>query len=125
LRFCLLLADEPVPLAESIAPGDSSLLADCFTRGHLYYCATQNCHRELITRNGIDVWQPNLLRQGSVETWRDSAALAARTTSPCCRIITRSYDVPLLMTVPNIMGAKSFDWLDDLITSPLRHGRQV
>ena len=30
------------------------------------------------------------------------------------------YDVPLLMTVPNAFGSESFDWVDDLITNPIR-----
>jgi L-alanine-DL-glutamate epimerase-like enolase superfamily enzyme len=30
------------------------------------------------------------------------------------------YDVPLLMTVPNAYGSESFDWVDDLITNPIR-----
>lgn len=32
----------------------------------------------------------------------------------------KEYDVPLLMTVPNAYGAESFDWVDDLITHPIR-----
>ena len=76
--------------------------------------------RELIARKGIDLWQPDLLRLGSVEAWRDSAALAAAHNIPVLPHYYKEYDVPLLMTVPNIMGAESFDWVDDLITSPIR-----
>ncbi len=32
----------------------------------------------------------------------------------------KEYDVPLLMTVPNAFGAESFDWVDPLITHPVR-----
>ena len=32
----------------------------------------------------------------------------------------KEYDVPLLMTVPNAYGAESFDWVDELITHPIR-----
>ena len=30
--------------------------------------------RELIARDAIDLWQPDILRLGSVEAWRASAA---------------------------------------------------
>src|SRR5690606_8406247 len=33
--------------------------------------------RELLLRNAIDIWQPDLLRLGSVEAWRESTALAS------------------------------------------------
>jgi L-alanine-DL-glutamate epimerase-like enolase superfamily enzyme len=32
----------------------------------------------------------------------------------------KEYDVPLLMTVPNAFGAESFDWVDPIITRPIR-----
>jgi L-alanine-DL-glutamate epimerase-like enolase superfamily enzyme len=32
----------------------------------------------------------------------------------------KEYDVPLLMTIPNCYGAESFDWVDGLITHPIR-----
>ena len=32
----------------------------------------------------------------------------------------KEYDVPLLMTIPNCYGAGSFDWVDELITHPIR-----
>jgi len=32
--------------------------------------------RELIARDALDLWQPDILRLGSVEAWRASAALA-------------------------------------------------
>jgi L-alanine-DL-glutamate epimerase-like enolase superfamily enzyme len=76
--------------------------------------------RELIARDAIDLWQPDLLRLGSVEAWRDSAALAAAHHIPVLPHYYKEYDVPLLMTVPNAYGAESFDWADDLITQPIR-----
>ena len=75
--------------------------------------------RELIRRNALDLWQPDLLRLGSVEAWRDSAALAAAHHIPVLPHYYQEYDVPLLMTVPNAFGAESFDWVDDLITHPV------
>jgi L-alanine-DL-glutamate epimerase-like enolase superfamily enzyme len=76
--------------------------------------------RELIARKGIDLWQPDLLRLGSVEAWRDSAALAAAYNIPTLPHYYKEYDVPLLVCTLNVMGAESFDWVDDLITSPIR-----
>ena len=75
--------------------------------------------RELIARNAIDLWQPDILRLGSVEAWRDSAALAAAHNIPVLPHYYKEYDVPLLMTIPNAFGAESFDWVDDLITHPI------
>jgi len=75
--------------------------------------------RELIARNALDLWQPDLLRLGSVEAWRDSAAIAAAHNIPVLPHYYREYDVPLLMTIPNAFGAESFDWVDDLITQPM------
>jgi len=76
--------------------------------------------RELIRRDAIDLWQPDLLRLGSVEAWRASAALAQAHHIPVLPHYYKEYDVPLLMTVPNAYGAESFDWVDDLITNPIR-----
>ncbi|MDR3231027.1 MAG: mandelate racemase/muconate lactonizing enzyme family protein, partial [Synergistaceae bacterium] len=36
-----------------------------------------NALQELIRRNALDMWQPDLIRIGGVEAWRNSAALAA------------------------------------------------
>ncbi len=76
--------------------------------------------RELIRREAIDLWQPDLLRLGSVEAWRASASLAQAHHIPVLPHYYKEYDVPLLMTVPNAYGAESFDWVDDLITHPIR-----
>ena len=71
-------------------------------------------------RDAIDLWQPDLLRLGSVEAWRASAALAQAHHIPVLPHYYKEYDVPLLVTTPNAYGAESFDWVDDLITQPIR-----
>lgn len=76
--------------------------------------------RELVGRKALDLWQPDILRLGSVEAWRDSAAFAAAHHIPVLPHYYKEYDVPLLMTVPNAFGAESFDWVDDLITNPIQ-----
>jgi len=76
--------------------------------------------RELIRRDALDLWQPDILRLGSVEAWRASAALAQAHHIPVLPHYYKEYDVPLLMTVPNAFGSESFDWVDPLITNPLR-----
>lgn len=76
--------------------------------------------RELIARSGIDLWQPDILRLGGVEAWRDSAALAAAHHLPCLPHYYKEYDVPLLMTVPLAAGSESFDWVDGIISHPIR-----
>ena len=76
--------------------------------------------RELVTRRGIDLWQPDLLRLGSVEAWRESAAYAGAHGIPVLPHYYRGYDVPLLCTVTNAQGAESFDWIDGIVDAPLR-----
>jgi L-alanine-DL-glutamate epimerase-like enolase superfamily enzyme len=76
--------------------------------------------RELVARDAIDLWQPDILRLGSVEAWRASAALAHAHHIPVLPHYYKEYDVPLLMTVPNAYGAESFDWVDGLITHPVK-----
>lgn len=76
--------------------------------------------RELIARDALDLWQPDILRLGSVEAWRASAALAEAHQLPVLPHYYKEYDVPLLMTIPNAHGAESFDWVDGLITHPIR-----
>ena len=76
--------------------------------------------RELIAREGLDLWQPDILRLGSVQAWRASAALAEAHHIPVLPHYYKEYDVPLLMTIPNAHGSESFDWVDDLITHPIR-----
>lgn len=76
--------------------------------------------RELLRRYAIDLWQPDLLRLGSIEAWRASAALAGAHHIAVLPHYYKEYDVPLLMTIPNASGAESFDWIDPLITDPIR-----
>lgn len=76
--------------------------------------------RELIRRDALDLWQPDILRLGSVEAWRASAALAHAHHIPVLPHYYKEYDVPLLMTVPNAFGSESFDWVDPIITHPIR-----
>ncbi|RED96546.1 mandelate racemase/muconate lactonizing enzyme family protein [Marinoscillum furvescens] len=75
--------------------------------------------RELVTRNALDIWQPDILRIGGVEAWRESAALAASFHLPVLPHYYKDYDVPLLCTIPNGVGAESFDWVDPLIDNPM------
>lgn len=76
--------------------------------------------RELIARGAIDLWQPDILRLGGVEGWRDSAVLASAHDVPVLPHYYKEYDVPLLMTIPNGRGSESFDWVDPLIDNPIR-----
>lgn len=76
--------------------------------------------RELLVRNALDIWQPDILRIGGVEEWRNSAALAAGFNVPVLPHFYKDYDVPLLCTIPNGKGAESFDWIDSLIDFPLK-----
>lgn len=76
--------------------------------------------RELLQRNAIDIWQPDILRLGGVEAWRNSAALAASYNIPVLPHYYKDYDIPLLCTIANGAGAESFDWIDPLIDHPLQ-----
>ena len=80
--------------------------------------------RELIRRNALDLWQPDILRLGGVEGWRDSALLANNHGVPVLPHYYKEYDVPLLCTIPNIYGTESFDWIDGLIDQriPINNG---
>ncbi|GAB1855235.1 L-talarate/galactarate dehydratase [Flavobacteriaceae bacterium MHTCC 0001] len=75
--------------------------------------------RELATRNALDIWQPDILRIGGVEKWRESAALAQSFNLPVLPHYYKDYDVPLLCTISNGVGAESFDWVDPLIDNPM------
>jgi len=75
--------------------------------------------RELLQRNAIDIWQPDILRLGGVEAWRNSAALAGSFNIPVLPHYYKDYDIPLLCTISNGVGAESFDWIDPLIDHPL------
>ena len=74
---------------------------------------------ELIKRKAIDIWQPDILRIGGVEAWKESAAIAAGFHIPVLPHYYKDYDVPLLCTIPNGVGAESFDWIDDYIDNPM------
>ena len=76
--------------------------------------------RELLKRNAIDIWQPDILRIGGVEAWRNSAALAGAHHIPVLPHFYKDYDVSLLATIPNGAGVESFDWIDPLIDHPIR-----
>jgi L-alanine-DL-glutamate epimerase-like enolase superfamily enzyme len=75
--------------------------------------------REVLNRNALDIWQPDILRLGGVEAWRDSAALAGAYNIPVLPHYYKDYDIPLLCTIPNGAGAESFDWIDPLIDHPI------
>jgi L-alanine-DL-glutamate epimerase-like enolase superfamily enzyme len=81
--------------------------------------------RELARRNALDLWQPDILRLGGVEGWRESALLAHAHGIPVLPHYYKEYDVPLLCTVPNAYGSESFDWIDGLVDRPivLKDGR--
>ena len=74
---------------------------------------------QLLQRNAIDIWQPDLLRIGGVEAWRESAALAASYYVPVLPHYYKDYDVALVCSIPNGEGIESFDWIDPLIDEPL------
>ena len=76
--------------------------------------------RELIRREAIDLWQPDILRLGGLATWRTSAALAQAHHLSVLPHFYKEYDVPLLMTIPNGLGAECFRWVDPLITQAIR-----
>ena len=76
--------------------------------------------RELIGRRALDLWQPDLIRLGGVDAWRDSAALAEAYNIPVLPHYYKDYDVPLLCTVRKPYGAESFDWIDDIIDNTMR-----
>lgn len=75
--------------------------------------------KALIARNALDLWQPDLIRIGGVEPWRESAMLAHAHHLPVLPHYYKDYDVPLLCTIPNPWGAESFDWIDNLIDNPM------
>jgi L-alanine-DL-glutamate epimerase-like enolase superfamily enzyme len=74
---------------------------------------------ELNKRNAIDIWQPDILRIGGVEAWRESAAVANAYHIPVLPHYYKDYDVPLVCSIPNGVGVESFDWIDPLIDNPM------
>ena len=79
-----------------------------------------NALKNLIARNALDLWQPDLIRIGGVEEWRNTASLAQAYHTPCLPHYYKDYDVPLLATVANAYGAESFDWIDAIIDNPMK-----
>jgi L-alanine-DL-glutamate epimerase-like enolase superfamily enzyme len=75
--------------------------------------------KSLIAKDGIDLWQPDILRLGGVEPWLESASLAHAHHIPVLPHYYKDYDVPLLCTIPNGYGAESFDWIDELIDNTM------
>src|SRR6185437_10844004 len=75
--------------------------------------------RELMARNAIDIWQPDILRLGGIEGWRGSALQAQSHGIRVQPHYYKEYDVPLLCTVPNGYCCESFDWIDDLMDKPM------
>lgn len=76
--------------------------------------------KSLIARNALDLWQPDIVRLGGVEGWRDSAALAEAYGLPVLPHYYKDYDVPLLCTIKSPYGAESFDWIDGIIDNQMR-----
>ncbi|RKD19607.1 mandelate racemase [Pelobium manganitolerans] len=75
---------------------------------------------QLLQKKAIDIWQPDLLRIGGVEMWRESASLAQSYHVPVLPHYYKDYDVPLVCSVPNGVGVESFDWIDPLIDNPMQ-----
>ena len=76
--------------------------------------------KSLISRNALDLWQPDIVRLGGVEAWRSSAALAEAYHIPVLPHYYKDYDVPLLCTISRPYGAESFDWIDGIIDNTMR-----
>lgn len=76
--------------------------------------------KALISRNAIDLWQPDIIRLGGVEEWRKSAALASAYHLPILPHYYKDYDIPLLCATPMAYGAESFDWIDGIIDNTMR-----
>lgn len=75
--------------------------------------------KELISRNALDLWQPDIIRIGGVEKWRESAAYANAHHLPVLPHYYKDYDIPLLCTIPNGYGVESFDWIDGIIDNTI------
>lgn len=75
--------------------------------------------KRLIELNALDLWQPDIVRLGGVEGWRESAALAECYGLPVLPHYYKDYDVPLLCTITSPYGAESFDWIDGIIDNKM------
>jgi len=80
--------------------------------------------KQLIQSRAIDIWQPDLLRIGGVDAWRESAVLANSYHIPVLPHYYKDYDVSLVCSIPNGAGVESFDWIDPLIDNsvPVKDG---
>lgn len=76
--------------------------------------------KALLPRNALDLWQPDIIRIGGVEAWKDSASLAGLYHIPVLPHYYKDYDVPLLTTISHGFGAESFDWIDEIIDNPMK-----
>lgn len=75
--------------------------------------------KHLLARNALDLWQPDLIRLGGVEEWRNSAAVAQAYNVPVLPHYYTDYDVPLLCTIANGHGAEYFTWVEDLLDNKM------
>ena len=75
--------------------------------------------KHLISRNAIDLWQPDIIRLGGVDEWRASAHVAESYNLPVLPHYYKDYDVPLLCTIKSPYGAESFDWIDGIIDNTM------
>ncbi|MDT0677626.1 mandelate racemase/muconate lactonizing enzyme family protein [Autumnicola musiva] len=75
--------------------------------------------KNLLNNNALDLWQPDILRIGGVERWRESASLARIHNASVLPHFYKEYDVPLLCTITNGFGSESFNWVDTLIDNPI------
>ncbi len=76
--------------------------------------------KHLIGINALDMWQPDIVRLGGVESWLASSAVANAYNLPALPHYYKDYDVPLLCTIPNAYGSESFDWIDGIIDNVMR-----
>jgi L-alanine-DL-glutamate epimerase-like enolase superfamily enzyme len=76
--------------------------------------------KALISRNALDLWQPDIIRIGGVEEWLKSSYLAESYNIPVLPHYYKDYDVPLLSTISFPYGAESFDWIDGIIDNPMK-----
>jgi mandelate racemase len=76
--------------------------------------------KNLIQRNALDLWQPDIVRLGGVEEWKKSAALASSYRLPVLPHYYKDYDVPLLCSESMAYGAESFDWIDGIIDNTMK-----
>lgn len=76
--------------------------------------------KALIARNALDLWQPDIVRLGGVEGWKNSAALADAYQLPTLPHYYKDYDVPLLCTISKPFGSESFDWIDGIIDNTMK-----